>query len=87
MRLGRIWAFKIKAVASHGHFLNTLGVPCCPHFATRTPALPRFASRSVTIENFCEKFFKMRLPVILLGMYLEVPLLEVASFKQSLFRC
>ena len=37
MRLGRIWAFKIKAFASHGHFLNTLGVPCCLTLCYRNP--------------------------------------------------
>ena len=37
MRLRRIWAFKIKAFASHGHFLNTLGVPCCLTLCYRNP--------------------------------------------------
>ena len=37
MRLGRIWASKIKAFASHGHFLNTLGVPCCLTLCYRNP--------------------------------------------------
>ena len=41
LRLGRIWAFKIKAFASHGHFLNTLGVPCC---LTLCYGSPRVAS-------------------------------------------
>ena len=37
MRLRRIWAFKIKAFASHGHFLNTLGVPCCLTLRYKNP--------------------------------------------------
>ena len=37
MRFGRIWAFKIKAFASHGHFLNTLGVPCCLTLCYKNP--------------------------------------------------
>ena len=37
MRLGRISAFKIKAFASHGHFLNTLGVLCCLTLCYRNP--------------------------------------------------
>ena len=37
MHLGRIWAFKIKAFASHGHFLNTLGVPCCLTLRYKNP--------------------------------------------------
>ena len=50
MRLGRIWAFKIKAFASHGHFLNTLGVPCCLTLCYRNPRVAslRLAERHNT---------------------------------------
>ena len=50
MRLGRIWAFKIEAFASHGHFLNTLGVPCCLTLRYKNPraASLRLAERHNT---------------------------------------
>ena len=64
MRLGRIWAFKIKAFASHGHFLNTLGVPCCLTLRYKNPraASLRLAERHNC--NFLRKFFKKLRPLI-----------------------
>ena len=50
MRLGRSGAFTIETFASHGHFLNTLGVPCCLTLCYRNPRVAslRLAERHNT---------------------------------------
>jgi len=50
MRLGSSGAFKIETFASHGHFFNTLGVPCCLTLCYRNPRAPslRLAERHNT---------------------------------------
>ena len=55
--LGKIWmslgssgTLTIESFASHGHFLNTLGVPCCLTLCYRNPRVAslRFAERHNT---------------------------------------
>ena len=50
MRLGSSGALTIETFASHGHFLNTLGVPCCLTLCYRNPraASLRLAERHNT---------------------------------------
>ena len=65
MRLGRIWAFKIKAFASHTHFLNTLG-----HTLLQEPerclASPRGASQSkiLKLKFLASKIFAPNWPKV-----------------------
>ena len=50
MRLGSSGALTIETFASRGHFLNTLGVPCCLTLCYRNPRVAslRLAERHNT---------------------------------------
>ena len=50
MRLGSSGTLTIESFASRGHFLNTLGVPCCLTFCYRNPRVAslRLAERHNT---------------------------------------
>ena len=65
MRLGSSGALTIETFAPRGHFLNTLGVPCCLTLCYRNPRVAslRLAER----HNFFEPGTAVTLNLVLCG--------------------